>query len=217
MIFLDKKLYRLNSQMSKLTIKCSMASGERELMALHSNQFSRKQTCLCDFLILAFFGFLILSHSLWVQAEQPSEYRLKVAFLYNFAAYTEWPSLPNHILCCIYGEDPFGKHLHHLRQKKVNEHEILIQHIENIEDLSHCQMVFIARSAAHNLSDIINKLNGMPILTIADTPGAGQQGIILNMSIKEEKVIFEANVASAKRNNLKLNAQLLRFATEVYQ
>jgi hypothetical protein len=37
------------------------------------------------------------------------------------------------------------------------------------------------------------------------------------MSIKKGKVTFEANMASAKRNGLKLSSQLLRFASEVYQ
>ncbi len=197
---------------------CHEAQGKLGAIAFHGNYRIRKRTFETYCSMLCFCCFLLLSHSPLVQAEQLSEYRLKVAFLYNFAAYTEWPNLPSQALnLCIYGEDPFGEHLQHLRQKKVNENEIVIRHTRNIDDLPNCQIVFITRSVTNNLTEIINKLNGMPILTIADTLGTGQQGVILNMAIKEEKVTFEANVAVAKKSNLKLSAQLLRFATEVHQ
>lgn len=161
---------------------------------------------------------VILSYSPHVHADELDEYTLKAAFLYNFAVYTTWPSLPDQALnLCIYGEDPFGENLQHLQHKKVHEHEILVRHTKSTEDLPGCQIVFITRSGIDNLSDIIEQLNGLPILTIADTPGASQQGVILNMTIKEGKVTFKANVAIAKRNRLKLSSQLLRFATEVYQ
>ncbi len=175
------------------------------------------QSCLRHFPILALCC-ILLTYSPGTYAEQPPEYRLKVAFLYNFIAYTEWPDQQNlNLNFCIYGEDPFGEHLQHLRGKKTNEQEILIRHTQNIEDLSMCRIVFISRSAMHDLNAILNQLNGKPILTISDSPNASLQGVVINMSIKEGKVTFEANIASAKRSGLKLSSQLLRFASEVYQ
>lgn len=189
------------------------------------NSLNKKLVSLCGNWLLKKSGlviyFLIVSLSCPVLAQteqQPSEYRLKVAFLYNFAAYTEWPSLHTSALnLCIYGEDPFGEHLQHLQQKKVHEHEILIRYIKDIEDLPGCHIVFITHSAVNKLSDIVDLLSGKPVLTIADTPGSSQHGVTINMTVKEGKVIFEANNAIAKRNGLKLSSQLLRFAYEVYQ
>lgn len=182
------------------------------------SQLLGKQLLIEYFPILPLCCLLLLGHSPLTQAEQFSEYRLKVAFLYNFSAYTEWPGLPDQDLnLCIYGEDPFGENLQHLQHKKVHEHAILVRHTRNTEDLLSCQIVFISRSGIDNLNDIIKKLGEMPILTIADTPGASRKGVMLNMAIKEGKVTFEANVAIAKRSRLKLSSQLLRFATEVYQ
>ncbi len=161
---------------------------------------------------------LSLIHSPWIHAEQSSEYRLKVAFLYNFIAYTEWPERHSiNLIFCIYGDDPFGEHLQHIRGKKTSEQEIVIRHTKNIEDLVSCQVVFISRSVIHDLNTILNQLNDKPILTVSDSPNASRKGIVINMSIREGKVAFEANIASAKRNGLKLSSQLLRFASEVYQ
>ncbi|WP_258364318.1 YfiR family protein [Nitrosomonas sp. Nm84] len=183
-----------------------------------SNHFAKKSIVVIYSAILSLHWLLLLSYSPSGQAEQPSEYRLKVAFLYNFAAYTEWPHAHNSVLnLCIHGEDPFGENLRHIRQKKVNEQELLIRHTKKIEDLPDCQIVFITRSVVDSLDSIINLLDGKPILTVADTPGVGQQGVALNMAIKEGKVIFEANLTVARKNGLRLSAQLLRFATKVYQ
>lgn len=193
---------------------------KQEETAFYGSRRIRKRSFIRYFPILSlcWCWLLFLGYSPLTLAEQPSEYRLKVAFLYNFSAYTEWPGLPDQVLnLCIYGEDPFGENLQHLQHKKAHEHEIVVRHTKNTEDLPGCQIVFITRSSTDNLSDIIKQLDGMPILTIADTPGASQQGVILNMAIKEGKITFEANVAIAKRNRLKLSSQLLRFATEVYQ
>ncbi len=168
--------------------------------------------------VLLWCSLLALVHSPPVQAEQPSEYRLKVAFLYNFAMYTEWPKQSSQYLdYCIYGDDPFGEHIKHLHQKKVDQQEIVVKYPQNLDALPTCHVVFITRSVINNLDDILKLLNGKPILTIADSPGSCQQGIMLNMAISGGKVIFEANLSAAKQNGLRLSAQLLRFANEVLQ
>lgn len=219
MTFLLPKLRQLIVRIAKAWIMAGCMPVKQAASALgylgyrhNSNQSSLRH---CAILALCC---LLLTYSPGTRAEQPPEYRLKVAFLYNFIAYTEWPDQQNlNLNFCIYGEDPFGEHLQHLRGKKTNEQEILIRHTHNIEDLSMCQIVFISRSVIHDLNAILNQLNGKPILTISDNPNASLQGVVINMSIKEGKVTFEANIASAKRNGLKLSSQLLRFASEVYQ
>ena len=183
-----------------------------------ANLHSKKHAAGLLFTVLLWCGFLVLVHSPRAQAEQPSEYRLKVAFLYNFAMYTEWPNQSSQYLAyCIYGDDPFGEHIQHLHQKKVDQQEIVVKSPQNLDALPTCQVVFITRSVINNLDGILKLLNGKPILTIADSPGSCQQGIMLNMAISGGKVIFEANLSAAKQNGLRLSAQLLRFANEVFQ
>lgn len=192
--------------------------GNQEAMAAHGNRCARKRFCFRYFSILALCVFLFASYSSLVHAQQASEYRLKVAFLYNFFIYTEWPNLSDQTLnLCIYGEDPFGENLQYVKSRKAHEREIVVRYTRNVEDLSGCQVVFISKSHIDNLSNIMKRLSGLPILTIADVPDVGQQGVILNMAIKEGKITFEANLATTKRNGLKLSSQLLRFATKVYQ
>ncbi len=172
--------------------------------------------CSISFLLLCWL--FSANHVSLAQVDQPSEYRLKVAFLYNFAIYTEWPSLRHAAFhLCIHGEDPFGEHLQHLQQKKVNDRKILIQYTKGIEDLFDCQIVFITRSVSDDLENIINSLDGKPILTISDSSGSDRRGVALNMTVKEGKITFVANVTVAKKAGLNFKSQLLRFASEVYR
>ncbi|MEQ1816782.1 MAG: YfiR family protein [Nitrosomonas sp.] len=162
----------------------------------------------------------ILSYSPYVYAEELDEYTLKAAFLYNFAAYTTWPDSNNGntFNLCIYGNDPFGNNLDTLMQKKrINDRTITIYRTNNIDRLDSCQLVFISRSSVDNLKAVINTLQDKPVLIVADSPGTIQQGVTLNMEIKDEKVTFEANLKVARKAGLNLSSQLLRFATSVLQ
>lgn len=153
------------------------------------------------------------------QAEDTPGYTLKAVFLYNFAIFTSWPNYNvENFNLCIYGEDPFGRDLDTLmKSKRIYDRLVNIHRINDVEQLDSCQLVFISRSAVSNLSDVIHVLKDKPVLTVADSPGAGQQGVILNMNVKQDKVTFEANLTMAKRAGLNLSSQLLRFATEVYR
>ena len=51
-----------------------------------------------------------------VSAAAPTEYRLKAAFLLNFAKFVEWPASEfknpqSPLSICIVGDDPFGRDL----------------------------------------------------------------------------------------------------------
>jgi len=213
MTFLPLKFRQQAQRIAKIMAMLRSMLGMQEAVIRGNNR-----SLSCHSAILLLCGILLSVHSPLTRAEQPSEYRLKVAFLYNFIAYTEWPERQSlNLNFCIYGDDPFGEHLQHLRGKKTSEQEIVIRHTKAIEDLATCQVVFISRSVVHNLHAILNQLSDKPILTVSDSPNASLQGVVINMSIKEGKVAFEANIASAKRNGLKLSSQLLRFASEVFQ
>ena len=162
---------------------------------------------------------VIMSYSPCILAEEPSEYTLKAAFLYNFAVFTTWPD--SHIdtfKLCIYGSDPFGPGLDAmLEKKKINDLTITIHRTNNIDYLDQCQLVFISRSAIASLANVIDVLKNQPILTVADSPNALQLGASLNMDIKENKITFEVNLGVARKVGLNLSSRLLSLASMVYQ
>lgn len=148
----------------------------------------------------------------------PSEYQLKAAFLYNFALFTEWPDqVGDTLYLCIHGRDPFGEDLAKLDHRQVGTRTILTRHTLTLNEVQSCHMVFISNTAIGQLSRILEALEGIPVLTVADTPGAMRQGVALNMVRQHNRIAFEANLTAARAQGLNLSSRLLRLATEVEQ
>lgn len=151
------------------------------------------------------------------ETPDPGEYRVKAAFLYNFALFTVWPDTGRTLTVCIEGTDPFGAELDPLQGKPIGERTIAIQRLARGDPLAGCQIVYIAPTAIGRLPRILERLGGSATLTVADSPGAAQQGVALNMAVTRNKVTFEANLAAARAAGLTLSSKLLRLATEVIQ
>lgn len=163
-------------------------------------------------------GLLLLSFAPWASGNALPEYRLKAAFLYNFALFTEWPAAVGPTLnLCVYGQNPFGAEIDGLEGKAVGARHIAVHRFTSVELLKTCQVVFIARSVADDLPTLLTQLRDLTVLTVADSPGAGDQGVALNMNIVNGKVTFEANLEAARGAQLNLSSKLLRLATKVHQ
>lgn len=145
-----------------------------------------------------------------------SEYQLKAAFLYNFALFTEWPAdVGATIRLCIEGRDPFGPELDALQGKPAAHRQIAIDRTPGPDALAACQIVFIPQSSAAHLAGTVERLRGTTVLTVAESPGAARQGVVLNMAVTGEKITFQANLRAARQARLTLSSKLLRLATEV--
>lgn len=151
-------------------------------------------------------------------AQATPEYRAKAGFLYNFIAFTEWPStVGSPLTLCVYGADPFGDELAALQGKSVGGRSLATQQVGSLEQLKNCQVVFIARSAINDLPRILNALKGAPVLTIADATGALDAGVSINMELRQSKIAFEVNLEAAHTAQINLSSKLLRLASRVLQ
>jgi len=160
----------------------------------------------------------LLAAAVTAGAQEPSEYRLKAAFLYNFVLFTEWPAeVGGTINLCIYGHDPFGPEIEVLQGKTVSGRRIVVLRRPVNSAIKSCQVVFIASSAIPALPRVLEEVRDSPVLTVADSPGAARQGVALNMAVTQDKITFEANLQAARAARLNLSSKLMRLATEVQQ
>jgi hypothetical protein len=160
----------------------------------------------------------LLWFGLPADSQELTEYRIKAAFLYNFAVFTEWPAdTGRSINLCILGMDPFGTELDTLQGKPVGDRLLAVQRKAEGESLAGCHIVVIAPSAMPGLARVLEGLRGDEVLTVADSPGAARRGVALNMLVVQNRVAFEANLPVARAAGLNLSSKLLRLATEVIQ
>lgn len=150
-------------------------------------------------------------------AEVP-EYQVKAAFLYNFAQYTQWPeSVARTLTVCTYGSDRFGNDLDTIRDRVIGNRTLkLLRHVD-LQAAPGCQVLYVAPDAVGALPRVIGSVAGHPVLIVADAPGAARAGAMINMSVSQNRVTFEANRRAARAAGLDLSSQLLRLATEVIQ
>jgi hypothetical protein len=160
----------------------------------------------------------LLAVVLPARAEDLPEYRIKAAFVYNFALFTEWPAEVGPVLnLCILGVDPFGKEADNLQGKTVGRRHIAVRRISGRDPVNGCQLLFIAQSAIGGLPRVLEGLRGSQVLTVADSPDGAQQGVAINMTSDQPKISFEVNLKAARSAGLNLSSKLLRLATEVHQ
>jgi hypothetical protein len=149
-------------------------------------------------------------------AAPPGEYDVKAAFIHNFAQFVSWPadtrSASDHIRLCVIGLNPFGDVLDVLRDKTVDGKPWEIRLLRAADDLTECRVVFVAVSEAERLESIREKIAGRAVLTIGDSVGFAERGIMINFYLEERKVRFEINVAAVRQAGLTISSQLLKLA-----
>jgi len=166
------------------------------------------------FIVFQILAVLSLSLSIFAQGADPAEYKVKAAFIYNFAKFVEWPDEPhdNNLTLCVLGEGSFCAAIRTIKGKIISGKRIQIRRINSIKDLKDCNILFIASSEKHNLPHLIDDLDGSRILTVGDTEGFAEQGVIINLYIENDKVRFKINIGAARRANVKLSSKLLKLA-----
>ncbi|HEV7506588.1 MAG TPA: YfiR family protein [Thermoanaerobaculia bacterium] len=164
-------------------------------------------------------GVLGIPGAAHAQAVAP-EYDVKAAFLFNFTKFVEWPPTAfaderSPLKLCVLGENPFGKTLRALTGEEVGGRKLLLTHLDNLNNLETCHVLFVSRSERDRLPKILADLQSAPVLTVGDTPGFIDQGGMINFILEASKVRFDVNQEAAERAGIKISSRLLALAKHV--
>ena len=149
------------------------------------------------------------------QSPQSKEYQVKAVFLFNFAQFVEWPTnafpdAQTPLIIGILGEDPFGSYLDEtVRGEKVNNRPLVVQRYRRMDEIKSCHILFISRSEADRLEEVLGGLKGRNILTVGDFEGFAQRGGMVRF-VTEKKVRLRINLEAAKAASLTISSKLLR-------
>jgi hypothetical protein len=152
----------------------------------------------------------------YAQLPPAGEYQVKAVFLFNFARFVDWPpaTFPDPqapLVIGVLGDDPFGRFLDEtVRDEKVNSHALVVRRYRRAEDVVDCHILFISRSEASRLNEILGYLQGRSILTVGDTDGFALSGGMIRFVAENSKTRLRINVEAAKAAHLTLSSKLLR-------
>jgi hypothetical protein len=134
--------------------------------------------------------------------DQPNEFQVKAAFLYNFLKFVDWrpPSGDQAWVIGVAGSDAFAEILDDtVRGKSVNGHRVTVKRLASLAEARGCNIAF-QMGPAHVP---IPLLPG--VLTVGD-------GGILDFYLDASQVRFEIRLDAAKAAGLHISAQLLKLA-----
>lgn len=147
-----------------------------------------------------------------------NEYRLKAAFIYNFAQFTQWPdgafSAPDApLVIAVLGKNPFGSMLEDtVKGKKIGQHAVTVKLAKSVDEARDAQVLFVATSEEEHFDEILTALKKSPILTVAESPKFQPAGGIIQLLLEDDKVRFSVSPDAADAAGLKISSKLLKLA-----
>lgn len=150
---------------------------------------------------------------------QSRETLIKAGYIEKFTHFVEWPASSNVkpyndiFTIAIIGYNNISKTLNDIFTKSDSEDiEYKIVEINTIEQIKECKILFISDSEKNNLEEILEYTNGKPILTISDSKGFGEKGVIINMFQEGNYIRYEINRKTLNESGLIINSLLLNYA-----
>ncbi len=148
------------------------------------------------------------------------EFKLKAAFIFNFAKYVEWPnssfSQQNEFCIATLGRSPLDKELAKLSGKIIQNRNVVFRQFNSIEETAQCQVLFISRSELGKQTSIADFFRNTPVLTLSDKNDFSKSGVMLSLVDENGKIVFDVNIQEMHHARLKPNPQLLRLARNIY-
>lgn len=146
------------------------------------------------------------------------EYKVKAAFLLNFAKFTSWPTEKfshQDFSFCILGKDPFGSALDGLEQKTIGGKSISLFHTQDMSQIGQCQLLYVSRSEQDRVVPIITSAADSSVLLVSDIEGFAAKGGSIEFITQDNRLGFKINLSQAETKGLKFNASLLSLAVKV--
>ncbi len=155
-------------------------------------------------------------------AQGAEEYKVKAAFLFNFAKFVDWPAeayapAGNALVICIFGEDPFGSALDSLVGKAVGERQLSIKRTKRLEDVRTCSILYVCASEKERLQSILQTAQTARALTVSDMDRFVHQGGMIGLVSSDDKIRFRVNVTAAKASGIQISSKLLKLADLVVE
>ncbi|MBU4262484.1 MAG: YfiR family protein [Proteobacteria bacterium] len=156
-----------------------------------------------------------------LQAQEISqEYRLKAAFLVNFARFITWPeqsfsAKQQEFTICVAGVNPFSNVLSAVESKQINGRKIRVTYVDSLRKVPQCHLLYVSRSEEEDLAYLSTGIALHPVVTVSDIPGFVKAGGSIEFILKENRLSFIINHSALKQRGIQAGASMLDLAASV--
>ena len=151
------------------------------------------------------------------------EYYMKAALFKVFSQYIQWPEnsgINDHskpFVIGVIGKNSFDSILEKAYSQmkyKIKNKYVEIRFIEKIDDkaLESCNILFLSKTVKKEIEEILTITSKKPILTIAETKGYTERGVLFNLYVCKNKFCFEINALALRESRLIVASRVLSAA-----
>ncbi len=171
-------------------------------------------------LLIAIFIFLSLAgfeHSPKKVDVKDYSYRLKAAFIYNFATLVDWPSSrkSGDFVIAVYGDDAVYNELKtRYSVKSVGAQKVKVVKYASTTQIAKPHILFVGEPKGRDLSTAKSKVSSYNTLLVSEAKGGLSKGAVINF-IGPGGVNYEISKSNAKKHKLVVASRLLNLAKKV--
>jgi uncharacterized protein DUF4154 len=152
-------------------------------------------------------------------AQTPNlEYRIKAAYIFNFAKFVSWPAnafarAESPIVIGIVGKDPFGEEIDQtIAGKFIEKRPLQVKRLAENESLQGYHILFIGDSERQRLPQILQQARKLSILTVGEMDDFTELGGMIRFFKHENNIRFEVDLDPVEVAGLKISSKLLQVA-----
>src|SRR5579871_5708171 len=163
---------------------------------------------------------LLLPGAYRSEAQTPTEYQVKAAYIFNFLKFVEWPGdapdAGGKWIVGVVGDSPVGEELTRLSEgKEVLGRSLQIKRLQGAESFRDCNILFISPSERKRWPSILSALRGSSVLTVADMEDFVGSGGMVQLLVEDTRVRMVIDVSATNRAKLKVSSKMLLLARVV--
>lgn len=151
-------------------------------------------------------------------SDRALEFKVKAAFLLNFARFTKWPDAldGNQLDVCVTSPNPFGENIDRVLKGQRSGKFTFKTHIlgdENSLPPGDCELLYVSEDVEPQ--PLLEGVKGKPVLTVGETSQFIEKEGVIRFAIIGGKVRFVVNKAAAIKGGLQISSKLLKVAAGV--
>lgn len=145
-----------------------------------------------------------------------SESRLKLAYLFNFAQFIDWPAdlLPpgSPLRLCLLGSDPFGAEADALSARRVRSHPIVVLRPTRTSELLGCHVVYASNMEAQGFTRNPDWLRRTGMLVVSGDEGALRRGATIQFVVQDKRLRWHLDHEQARNLGLIVSVKLVELS-----
>lgn len=154
-----------------------------------------------------------------LQAQQAvSADEIKVAMVYNFTKFIEWPpdaspDTARQFVIAVLGPTRVASLFDQaLRSRTVLGRPVAIRHAQTVEEARRCQIVVVSSRESSAMQEALQTVRAPGVLTVGEGKAFTQNGGVIGFVLVDNRLNFEVNLEAARQARLVISSKLLRLA-----